>query len=75
MKIIDNAEIKLANKVRDNSLAKAISNINETEIIKTKEFDKKLNKLVVIKRKFDYLRVIRNTKGEIVLWEIYYKSV
>jgi len=45
MKIIDNSEIKLANKVRDDSFAKAISNINETEIIKTKEFDEKLNKL------------------------------
>jgi len=75
MKIIDNSEIKLANKVRDDSFAKAISNINETEIIKTKEFDEKLNKLVVIKRKFESLKVIRNTKGEIVLWEIYYKAV
>jgi len=75
MKIIDNSEIKFANKVRDDSLAKAISNINETKIIKTKEFDKKLKKFVVKQKKFDHLKVIRSPKGEVMLWEIYYNSV
>jgi len=68
--IIDNYEIKLTNKKRDDSLKKLCKEFDHNKKIIT--LDKKGKE---IKSKFDFLNIIRSSKGELQAWEIHYKKV
>ena len=68
--IIDNYDIKLNNKIRDDSLKKLCKEFDHNKLVIT--FDKKGKE---IKSKFDFLNLIRSPKGELQAWEIHYKKI
>tara|TARA_R110000803_G_scaffold55853_1_gene112900 strand:+ start:414 stop:686 length:273 start_codon:yes stop_codon:yes gene_type:complete len=80
-KIIDDCEIKLANKIRDDSFTKFCNENNCTDIIIAKrqiKEDKALNqkaKVITTKHKIDHIEVKRSYKGEIQCWHIIYKEI
>ena len=55
LKIYDHSELKIKNKIRDESFKKFCDENKDNE-------------------KIDYLDVKRNSKGEIILWEIHNKK-
>ncbi len=78
--IVDNYEIKISNKLRDDSLTK-FCNEYDTKKIRTKtinvidEDGKDTGKTKTIKEKFDFLSVVRSAKGELQAWQVNYKVV
>ena len=73
-KIIDDYEIKLPNKIRDDSLIKFCKENNCNDHIDTILKDEKGNK-TPMKHCIDYIKVKRSYKGELQCWQIYYKKV
>ncbi len=78
--IVDNYEIKISNKLRDDSLTKFCNEydttiINESEIIIHDEDGKPTGETKTIKEKFDFLNIVRSAKGELQAWEIHHKVV
>ena len=56
LKIYDHSELKIKNKIRDESFKKFCDENKDNE-------------------KIDHLDVKRNSKGEIILWEIHHKKI
>ena len=78
--IVDNYEIKISNKLRDDSLTKFCNEydttiINESEIIIYDEDGNDTGETKTIKEKFDFLSVVRSAKGELQAWQVNYKVV
>ena len=71
--IIDDDEIKTPNKIRDDSFIK-FCNEFDTEKVTTRTSDvlddagNKTGETESFDDIFDYVKVIRNNKGELVLW-------
>ena len=73
-KIIDDYEIKLPNKIRDDSLIKFCKENNCKDIIKTVHTDDEGNQTPT-KHRIDYVKVKRSYKGELQCWQVYYVKV
>jgi hypothetical protein len=78
--IIDLSEIKISNKIRDDSLIKFCKEFDVDKIREsiTQILDKDgvgTGKTKIIKSKFHHLNLIRSVKGELQAWEIHYKVV
>ena len=73
-KIIDDYDIKLENKIRDDSFTKFCQENNCEDIIESIEIDKEGNQ-TPRKHKIDYVKVKRSYKGELQCWNIIYKVV
>tara|TARA_R110002110_G_scaffold117740_1_gene290856 strand:+ start:549 stop:785 length:237 start_codon:yes stop_codon:yes gene_type:complete len=73
-KIIDDYEIKLPNKIRDDSLIKFCEENNCDDLIDTIHTDEE-GKQTPTKHCIDHLQVKRSYKGELQCWEIHYKKV
>lgn len=78
-RIKDLSEIKLDNKVRDDSLTKFCKEFDDNKIVVNTfsifNEDGKKGKTKTTKTKFDYLNLIRSSKGELQAWEIHYKEI
>jgi hypothetical protein len=73
-KIIDDYDIKLENKIRDDSFIKFCQENNCEDIIQTIQIDEEGNETPT-KHKIDYVKVKRSYKGELQCWHIIYKVV
>ena len=78
--IIDNYEIKISNKLRDDSLTKFCNEydttiIKESEIIVMDEDGNDTGETKTMREIFDFLNIVRSAKGELQAWEIRYKVV
>ena len=73
-KIIDDYDIKLDNKIRDDSLLKFCKENNCNDIIDTTETDEE-GIQTPTKHCIDHVKVKRSYKGELQCWHIYYKKV
>ena len=78
--IVDNYEIKISNKLRDDSLTKFCTEYDTKKIrIRTinviDEDGKDTGKTKTIKEKFDFLSVVRSAKGELQAWQVNYKVI
>lgn len=73
-KIIDDYEIKLPNKIRDDSLIKFCKENNCNDKIDIVHTDEK-GKKTLTKHCIDYIKVKRSYRGELQCWQIHYSEV
>ena len=73
-KIIDDYEIKLPNKIRDDSLVKFCEENNCDDLIDSIITDKAVNQTPT-KQRIDHVIVKRSYKGELQCWHTHYKKV
>ena len=73
-KIIDDYDIKLPNKIRDNSFEKFCNENNCEDLIDATVTDEEGNKKTV-KNRISHVKVKRSSKGELQCWLIHYEQV